>query len=143
MKRLWVLLLIVILGVFSQAVSAQSSDVWITVQKFERGMMWWRSDNSTILVLGGQSQVKTFPAGSYSSYLDNRITSSPTGRVPILGFGKVWGNFDSVRRMIGSPTTGEVGIATKISPDSRGTIFAHPNGETYLIGNNNQWTMLN
>jgi hypothetical protein len=48
-----------------------------------------------------------------------------------------------VRRMIGSPTTGEVGIATKISPDSRGTIFAHPNGETYLIGNNNQWTMLN
>lgn len=143
MKRWWIILLIVILGVVTQAVGAQSSDVWITIQKFERGMMWWRSDNSTILVLSNQGQVKTFPAASYSSYRDNRITSSPTGRVPILGFGKVWGNFDSVRRMIGSPTTGEFGISTKISADSRGTIVAHADGQTYLIGSNNQWSFIN
>jgi hypothetical protein len=143
MKRFWIILLVVMLSVLTQAVGAQSSDsanVWITVQKFERGMMWWRSDNSTILVLSHEGQVKTFPAASYSSYRDNRITSSPTGRVPILGFGKVWGNFDSVRRMIGSPVTGEVGTSAKISLGVNGYTVTHADGQIYTIGNNNQWT---
>src|SRR5215207_9112527 len=92
MKRFWLILVAVMLGVFTQSVGAQSTtNVWITIQRFERGMMWWRSDNSMIWVLSSLGQVKTFPANLYSAYPDNRITTSPTGLLPILGFGKVWG----------------------------------------------------
>jgi hypothetical protein len=91
-------------------------------------------------VLSSKGQAKVFPSTVYGSLRDNRIKTNPTGRVPTFGFGKVWGNYSSVRRMIGSPTTTESGMLMNIREAAGSTTMTQANGTTYNISRNGKWT---
>jgi hypothetical protein len=143
MKRFWIVLFIAMLSLLTQgaAVGAQTTaNVWVSIQKFERGMMLWRSDNSMIWVLSDKGQAKSFSATVYSHLRDNRIKTSPTGRVPMFGFGKVWGNYASVRRMIGSPTASEGGVLMIVQEVGGNTSMTQTTGTTYNISSRGTWT---
>lgn len=86
-----------------------------TFQQFENGFMVWRSDNAEIRVYVGAlagdadsiGELSIFPAYLYG-WLPSQSFTAPSDRVaPILGFGKVWSNFPSVRQRLGWAITPE------------------------------------
>ncbi|PJF29637.1 MAG: hypothetical protein CUN52_07380 [Phototrophicales bacterium] len=109
MKK-WMIVIIgmLILLMCSSIASAQRGGLLaITYQRFERGYMVWRADNSHIWVFGDNGQVFNFPATVYQRYAENRITAPSGLRAPIMGFGKVWGNTQAIRDLLGYATTEE------------------------------------
>ncbi|MBZ0277679.1 MAG: zf-HC2 domain-containing protein, partial [Anaerolineae bacterium] len=81
----------------------QRGSISAAFQPFERGFMVWRGDTGAVIVLVGDGRVLNYPESSYIGYPDNPVTDSPpVGRVkPISGFGRVWGNVETVRNLLG------------------------------------------
>jgi LysM repeat protein len=99
--------LLILMMATSIASAQQAGLLPITYQKFERGYMVWRADTGHVWVLGNTGILINYPASSYGRLPDNRITP-PTGlRAPIMGFGKVWGNNQAVRDLIGYAVSDE------------------------------------
>lgn len=92
----------------------------VTYQQFEKGFMIWRTDTSDVWVYVGSTsgRVTRYPARSYAGLPDNPVVGTPpTGRLrPILGFGKVWGNFPSVRASLGWALSPEQAYVMYYSP---------------------------
>ncbi len=109
MKKLLILIigLMILVSATSIASAQQAGLLAITYQRFERGYMVWRADSSHIWVLSNGGQVMNFPATVYQGLPENRITAPAGLRAPIMGFGKVWGNNQPVRDLLGYATTEE------------------------------------
>jgi len=84
-------------------------NIRISYQPFERGHMIWRADTGHIWVFGIGGQLLNFPSSSYGRLPDNPIQGAPGQILPIFGFGKVWGNHQTVRDLVGFPTLPEGG----------------------------------
>ena len=135
------LLLIVI--VYPTAAQSEIT-VYATAQRFESGLMIWRSDTSTIWVLTNAGHAFTFPSSSYSSFPDNPIFGNPPDRLrPIWGFGKVWGNDPPVRESVGWPTLPEIGFNMGISYSGSTVYLRQLDGSVYQINPNNTWVFAN
>jgi len=99
--------------------SQNSPRIGATFQAFERGFMIWRADTGEIVVYYTSSSsttsglVTSYPSSSYAGLSDNPTTDpTPAGRVrPAFGFGKVWGNYATVRTTIGWATASEQGYS--------------------------------
>jgi len=123
------------------ALAQSTPTVYSTAQRFESGLMIWRSDTAFIWVLGNNGRVLNFPASSYSGLPDNPIFGSPPGRLrPILGFGKVWGNNRSVRDLLGWPTLPEIGFNMPIVYTNRTYYLTQLDGTIIQINPDNTWT---
>ena len=73
-------------------------------QLYEHGFMIWRADTGAVVVFFGDQagRVDIFAQDAYGVLPDNPITYVPPERVrSINGFGKVWGNYQSVRDGLG------------------------------------------
>lgn len=116
---------------------AQDLTTYVTAQRFEHGLMIWRSDNSTIYALGDNGQALTFPVNRYAALPDNPI---PGGALrPILGMGRVWGNNRNVRDMLGDAVLPEIGFNTSINVQNA-TIFITELDQTVLqLNPNGTW----
>lgn len=92
--------------------AAQTEDiVYATAQRFENGLMIWRSDTGQIWALADNGLAFDFPTQAYSHLPDNPIFGTPPSRLrPIFGFGKVWGHYPTVRDDLGWPTLREMGF---------------------------------
>lgn len=78
-----------------------------TLQAFERGYMMWWSETGTVWVLRDTSnQVILYDSLSYGALPDNPVTEAPPDGMikPIMGLGKVWGNFPEMREALGWAT---------------------------------------
>ncbi len=112
--------------------------VHATAQRFERGLMIWRSDTSQIWVLTNTGRVLNFPPSRYTRLPDNPIRGNFLR--PINGFGQIWGNFADVRAAIGLPTLEELGFDMHIA-ESQGTYYLEQlDGMIYQINQDNTWT---
>ena len=111
MKRLLFIVLsslLLLLALPSHAFSYQS--VFVTSQWYDRGQMIWRSDTGTIFVLTHDGEVIRFPVQIYGELPPNPWRVAPLGKVPpMMGFGKIWANYDEVRAKLGWATISEVG----------------------------------
>jgi hypothetical protein len=88
-------------------------------QWFDGGFMIWRADTEEVLVFPYQANiVQRYPIGSYSALPDNPVTDEPPqyGIKPINGFGRVWGNFPTVREALGWAGSIELSYTLKIAP---------------------------
>lgn len=134
-----------LLAITIMPVSAQNQiTVYATAQRFEKGLMIWRSDNAFIWVLGNNGQVLNFPARSYSNLPDNPIFGNPPSRLrPIFGFGKVWGNNEGVRNLIGWPTLGELGFNMPIRTSPTALYLTQLDNTIIQINNNGTWQYAN
>jgi hypothetical protein len=144
-KFLWLLFTMVALVVATAPAAAQSqTTVYATAQRFENGLMIWRSDNGFIWVLGNNGQAYTFPASMYSNLPDNPIFGTPPSRLrPIFGFGKVWGNYQSVRNLLGWPTLKELGFDMPIRATSDAVYLTQLDQTVIQVNNNGTWQRLN
>jgi hypothetical protein len=73
------------------------------VQEFEHGLMIYAVDTGSIWVLTDDGNAHTFRTYEYGHLPENPVWDAPPpGYVkPILGFGKVWGNFPNLRNNLG------------------------------------------
>jgi hypothetical protein len=119
------------------AFAQSDTTVYSTAQRFERGLMLWRSDTSYIWVLTNSGYVYNFPSSRYSRLPDNPIRGNFPS--PINGFGRVWGNFTAVRTAIGLPTLGELGFDMRIVQWNGVYYLQQLDGTIYQINPDGTW----
>jgi hypothetical protein len=123
------------------AAAQSTATVYSTAQRFENGLMIWRSDTAFIWVLGNNGQVLNFPASRYSQLPDNPVFGDPPSRLrPIFGFGKVWGNNVEVRGLLGWPTLPEIGFNMGVRYANRTYYLTQLDGSVIQINPNDTWT---
>ena len=110
-------------------------------QPYERGFMLWREDTGDVAVFRNVGQVATYPETLYAQYPDNPITAVPTGFVlPVNAFGKVWGNHQYERDMLGYAVGTEQAYTMTVRLHAETPeVFRLPDGRwVYIIGTD--WT---
>lgn len=142
MQRSRCVVLVMLVAIMLTAIfSVQAQDTYVTIQRFESGLMIWRSDNSTIYVLGSSGTALTYPSTSYANLPDNPIFGTPPSRLrPIFGFGQVWGNTKKVRDLIGWPTLQEIGFKTSIRVQNNNIFITELDGSLIQIKPDGTWT---
>jgi hypothetical protein len=113
-------------------------NTWVSVQRFEHGVMTWRQDRPDRIEIGHDDTsfapelqcldvfADTWKPGSHLSYGD---LAGPGKPVPVRGFGQVWLNTKYVRDSLGYPVTGEIGAFATVTFES----FKHPTRGNIMI----------
>lgn len=112
-------------------------------QKYERGFMIWRADAGRVIVFwGGQTgPVTTYEQNVYGLLPDNPIAYVPVGCIrSINGFGKVWGNYPSVRAGIGCALGPEEAYTLTVIRSGSTQSFRLPDGR-WAVVNGPTWTL--
>ncbi len=113
-------------------------------EPFDNGFMIWTVWNQQVYVFyymnGGE--LSGVPLSEYGPLPDNPVTDpTPPGHVrPILGFGRVWGNYGFIRQWLGWALTAEQGYTATIiqstlnvNGDGIGFKITVPDGRTVTI----------
>ena len=118
----------------------------ITFQPYEGGyLLWWAESGEIWELTGAQGgSLTSYPSRTYGGLPDNPVRDvTPPNRVrPIMGFGRLWGNFPLVRSQLGWATASEQSFISTLHYDavSRSTIFTVPGGRT-LFSDGRTWTL--
>lgn len=143
MKRFILLLVSCMLFVMGLPAYADISygSVFVTSQRYDRGEMIWRSDVGTIFMLANDGQALRFPVTEYGSLPPSPWKTAPLGKIPpMLGFGKVWSNYDDVRAKLGWAYFPEVGRNTPLTQFDDGTLYMlTQSAKPVRINPNNTW----
>ncbi len=141
MKRILGLIVGLLLTSALPALAQSDVTVYATAQRFERGLMIWRSDTAMIYVLADSGRAYSFPASVYGRLPDNPIPASQ-GRIrPIFGFGKIWGNRVDIRSALGWPVRGELGFNMRIISTYGATYLRQLDGTIYQVNDNGRWSL--
>ncbi|MBZ0293251.1 MAG: hypothetical protein K8L99_11860 [Anaerolineae bacterium] len=141
--KIFLSLFLLLIGMSPAAAQAEYS-IYATAQRFDGGQMIWRSDNGTIYVLANSGQALTFPALAYRDLPDNPIFGTPPSRLrPIFGFGKVWGNHQSVRDLLGWPIRQEIGYNLGVRSTGGSTFLRQLDGIVLEVRSNGSWQYVN
>lgn len=121
-----------------------------TYQQYENGFMVWRGDNAEIRVyigaLAGDAdsigELTVYSVRQYGS-LPSQTFTPPAGRIaPIMGFGKVWGNFPTVQQRLGWAISPEQSHTMTIRVRNGQVIgFTIPGNRWVSFQQGNQWTV--
>jgi hypothetical protein len=105
--------------------------------------MIWRGDTGQIWALANNGLAFNFPTIAYSNLPDNPIFGTPPSRLrPIFGFGKVWGNYPTVRSDLGWPILQEVGFNMPVRVSGGTTYLTQLDQSIIQINPDLTWTRL-
>lgn len=142
----WAALFCLAIGVSLTAVQAQTTqNVRVSTQRFDNGLMIWRSDTSLVWVLTNDGAVRAYPWDAYKQLPDNTYFGNPPDYKrlrPIFAFGQIWGNDEVLRNKIGWPTLPEIGFSTAIQQLGSTSYFTELDQTIIQINANNTWTRL-
>lgn len=117
-----------------------NGNVWMAMQTFDGGVMFWREDSDDIYALfnsGGWARFDDVWREGDAEFTCGGPDSPPT---PKRGFGRIWCDHNSVRNGLGNARDAEWGQAGATQDFERGSIVVAPNGRTYtLFGDNGTW----
>ena len=125
------------------AQAAELGGDW-AIQPFERGRMYWRGFDRTILAL--------LDDGRYFAFADEWQDSMPTESCaigaptglwqPIRGFGLVWCRETAVREALGWASEPERALAGAYQPFARGDLLLEPEGRVATLRPDGVWERL-
>jgi len=120
--------------------------VQVAEQTFERGRMFWLADKDIILVLVNDGRWMEFPnTWREGELIEDRTLRPPAGRQqPILGFGKLWRNNNSVRDALGWAVRAETSYFAPYAENSGSAvriIVAHDQEGLVLYTRSSAWTL--
>ena len=143
MKRfilIFVSCMLFVMGLPAHAAYTYDS-IFVTSQRYDRGEMIWRSDVGTIFMLANDGQALQFPVTEYGALPPNPWLTAPLGKIPpMMGFGKVWSNYDDVRAKLGWAYFPEVGRDTPVTQLNDGTLYMlTQSARPVRINPNNTW----
>lgn len=142
MKRMLLILMSSSLLMLALPIQAESyPGVFVTSQLYDRGQMIWRSDMGTIFVLANSGEVIRFNVQTYGPLPPNPFRIAPLGKVPpMMGFGKVWANYDEVRAKVGWAIVHEQGHDSIMYNHSNGSIYMQDHsGKLLRVTPQNTW----
>ena len=114
-----------------------NGSVWMAMQTFDGGVMFWREDNDDIYVLynsGGWARFDDVWREGDAEFSCGTQESPPT---PKRGFGRIWCDHNSVSNGLGNARDAEWGAAGATQDFERGSIVLAPNGQTYVLDSDN------
>ena len=114
-----------------------NGSVWMAMQTFDGGVMFWREDTDKIYALyngGGWARFDDVWVEGDPTFSCGTAESPPT---PLRGFGRIWCDHNSVRDGLGNARDAEWGAAGTTQDFERGTIVTAPNGHTYVLYSDN------
>lgn len=113
------------------------------IQEFVGGKMLYMADTGTIWVLTNQGDAYSFLTQDYGYLPENPVwAAAPPGYIkPFLGFGKVWGNFLSVRNELSWALSPENSYGMQLSHNVNQSWISIqlPNGQWVDIITNRSW----
>jgi hypothetical protein len=124
----------VVVGV--QQFTSQIDYTQAAYQKYERGFMIWRADTGQVIVFWGEQtgQISTYEQNEYGVLPDNPIAYVPPDRVrSVNAFGKVWGNYQSVRDGIGYALGPEEAYTLTVVRSASTQSFRLPDGRWVAV----------
>lgn len=126
--------------------ATSSINIPVTFQQFEKGFMIWRTDSNDIWVYIGQSsgRVRRVLSRAYAALPENPVSTTPSaGHLrPVMGFGRVWGNFASIRSALGWATAPELSYIMSYSAASSGLFyFTLPDGRAAVTTPGQLWNI--
>lgn len=113
-------------------------NTWVSVQRFEHGIMTWRQDRPDRIEIGHDDTqlapelqcldvfADTWKPGMYVDYRDLAV---PGKRLPVRGFGQVWVSTKYVRESLGYPVSEEIGAFATVTYEN----FRHPTRGTIKV----------
>ena len=112
-------------------------------QRFEGGIMLYAANSGTIWVLTDSGTAHTFRTQDYGYLPENPVWETPPGGYmrPILGFGKVWGNFPNIRNDLGWAVAYEDGYQMWLNHNANFSQAAIqlPDGQWVDIATSGSW----
>lgn len=121
--------------------SSPMVETWTAVERFQRGMMFWREDQRMIYVIASDM--------TWRKYVDNWIEgmpeyscpdTPPPGLVkPKRGFGYVWCNQPGIKELVGWALEDEYGITTQYQSFEGGEMLRAPDTSIYILFRSGLW----
>ncbi len=114
-----------------------NGSVWMAMQTFDGGVMFWREDTDKIYVVynsGGWARFDDVWLEGDAEFTCGSQESPPT---PKRGFGRIWCDHDSVHNGLGNAHDAELGAAGATQDFERGSIVLAPSGRTYVFYSDN------
>jgi hypothetical protein len=114
-----------------------NGSVWMAMQNFDGGVMFWREDTDKVYVLynsGGWARFDDVWLEGDAEFACGTQESTPP---PKRGFGRIWCDHNSVHNGLGNARDVERGAAGATQDFERGTILVAPNGRTYVLYSDN------
>lgn len=114
-----------------------------TIQRFERGLLFWRADQGSITMLADTGLAVTFRNSEYARLPDNPVRETPPPGFlrPVFGFGKVWGNNPWVRAQLGWAVGSETAFLMRTITIDGVLYHELDDGRVIAISNNNWRTI--
>jgi hypothetical protein len=115
---------------------------WMAQEYFERGQMFWRKDDDTMIVLYGTGAWEVYAdiwQEGDPQYSCPGIAPSETPPTPLRGFGKIWCTYEAVRNGLGWATDYERGFDGTVQDFERGAILRTDGGENYVLYGDGNW----
>jgi hypothetical protein len=104
-------------------VHADSQAIALSTQRFEHGLMIFRSDNADVWVLFDGGKAYLFNAPYYNTLSDQTPINNPGNHIlPLFSFGRIWRNLNWVQNALGWPSLPEIGYyarLTSYAPDGQ------------------------
>ncbi|MBP8948059.1 MAG: serine/threonine protein kinase [Candidatus Promineofilum sp.] len=114
-----------------------NGSVWMAMQTFDGGVMFWREDTDKIYVVynsGGWARFDDVWLEGDAEFTCGSQESPPT---PKRGFGRIWCDHNSVRNGLANAHDAEWGAAGATQDFERGSIVLAPSGRTYVLYSDN------
>jgi hypothetical protein len=116
-------------------------ETWTAVQRFERGMMFWRGDQRMIYVLANDGTWRKVADVWIEGMPDYACPDEPpAGRVkPKRGFGYVWCNSPDIKSLVGWGIEEEYGITGRFQTFQGGEMMSGQDGTVYILLHSGWW----
>lgn len=103
---------------------------------FEHGFMVWFSATGEVWAFNNNGTLQALSSSAFGSLPDvDRTLTAPAGLyIPVFGFGKVWGNFPTVRDQLGFSTQpSETGFRSTVTRNGSTITITAPDGRTLTV----------
>ena len=114
-----------------------NSSVWMAMQSFDGGVMFWRDDTDKIYVLYHSGDWARFDDVWLEGDAEFSCGTQESPPTPKRGFGRIWCDHNSVRNGLGNARDAEWGAAGATQDFERGAIVLAPSGRTYVLYSDN------
>lgn len=103
--------------------SGPASVMWAAWEPFERGAMFWRSDNNQAYAFFASGEWLRVEQGWDGQEIPSRGEPPPGLLAPVRGFGYTWATRDDLFQRLGWATAEEKGFCVKVQPFEQGDML--------------------